>query len=134
MRVLLIDRDNSNREIRNRLRHFGVEGADNFKILTRTMGRPGLLDHHAWQSFPVKDYDLVIIDSRSPPALRTEYRPLQPVRCGAVILLALFTCYQTEDSGPCRATSSGGEHCCSACLFLADAPRAEARLSIITRS
>ena len=61
--MLLIDRDNSSRTIRRRLRRWDVEGAEPFKVLSRSDGAPSLLDQRAWQHFPVADYDLVIIDS-----------------------------------------------------------------------
>ena len=63
LRVLLIDRANSSRTIRRRLRRWDVEGAEPFKVLSRSDGAPSLLDQQTWQLFPIADYDLVIIDS-----------------------------------------------------------------------
>lgn len=62
-RVLLLDRDNSRREVRRRLRGWGAArdlGA--LKVLTRDEC-PALTDTAAWQNFPFADYDIVILDS-----------------------------------------------------------------------
>jgi hypothetical protein len=62
-RVLLIDRDNSRREIRRRLRAWGADACgDRLRILTRDIA-PALTDVEAWEIFPFADYDLVIVDS-----------------------------------------------------------------------
>jgi hypothetical protein len=61
-RVLLIDRDNSRREVKRRLRAWGAEEAPTFKILTRDTA-PALTDRAAWAAFPFAKYDLVLIDS-----------------------------------------------------------------------
>jgi putative DNA primase/helicase len=61
-RVLLIDRDNSRREVRRRLRAWGAADAPTLHILTRD-GAPALTDRAAWRTFPVASYDLVLVDS-----------------------------------------------------------------------
>ena len=61
-RVLLLDRDNPRSLVKRRLRAWGAAQAP----LLRVMGRdqvPPLTDRESWAEFPVKDYDLVIIDS-----------------------------------------------------------------------
>ncbi len=60
--VLLLDRDNSNREIRRRLRGWGAERAATLGVMTRD-SVPPLTNAAAWKIFPFLDYDLVIIDS-----------------------------------------------------------------------
>src|SRR5206468_1729104 len=62
LRVLLIDRDNSRRELRRRLRGWGSNGDATLKILTRS-DAPPLTDTRAWRDFPLADYDLIIIDA-----------------------------------------------------------------------
>ena len=61
-RVLLIDRDNPASIIRERLRNWGVEGAETLRVLTRTHA-PSLTDRKAWETFPAEQYNVVIIDS-----------------------------------------------------------------------
>ncbi len=61
-RVLLIDRDNSRREVKRRLRAWGVEDCPTLKVLTRD-DAPPLTDHAAWARFPLTDYDIILIDS-----------------------------------------------------------------------
>jgi hypothetical protein len=63
-RVLLLDRDNSKREVKRRLRAWGGGTADRARF--KVMGRdevPPLTDTAAWAQFPYQAYDLVIIDS-----------------------------------------------------------------------
>lgn len=62
MRVLLVDRDNPKHVVKSRLRNFGGADAANLKILTRE-DAPDLRDKNAWESFPVADYDVIMIDS-----------------------------------------------------------------------
>ncbi len=62
VRVLLIDRDNSPRETRRRLRGWGADGLVSLDVLTRDRA-PSLTDARAWAMFPTDDYDIVIIDS-----------------------------------------------------------------------
>jgi putative DNA primase/helicase len=64
VRVLLLDRDNSRREIRRRLEGWGAgqDDASNLKVLTRDQAPP-LTDREAWARFPVEEYDFVIIDA-----------------------------------------------------------------------
>jgi hypothetical protein len=62
-RVLIIDRDNSRREIRRRLRQWcGDEPPETLEVLTRD-DAPALTDARAWESFPFGRYALVILDS-----------------------------------------------------------------------
>jgi hypothetical protein len=61
-RVLLIDRDNSRREVKRRLRAWGADGARTLKVLTRE-NAPALTDRGAWAIFPFTEYDLIAIDS-----------------------------------------------------------------------
>ncbi|MBI3988180.1 MAG: bifunctional DNA primase/polymerase [candidate division NC10 bacterium] len=63
-RVLLLDRDNSPREVKQRLRGWGAGTAEaaTLKVMTRDKAPP-LTDAAAWASFPFQEYDLVIIDS-----------------------------------------------------------------------
>jgi hypothetical protein len=63
-RVLLIDRDNPSREVRRRLRAWGLDalGRDHLRVLTRE-DAPPLTDSAAWRSFPLAQYDTVILDS-----------------------------------------------------------------------
>jgi len=61
-RVLLIDRDNSRRELKRRLRGWGGDCQPSLKVLDRDHAPP-LTDRRTWQDFPFADYDLVIIDS-----------------------------------------------------------------------
>jgi AAA domain-containing protein len=61
-RVLLIDRDNSRRELKRRLRGWGAAGVASLKVLGRDEAPP-LTDHVAWGEFPFADYDLVVIDA-----------------------------------------------------------------------
>lgn len=62
LHVLLLDRDNSRREVRRRLRHWGGADAATLKVLTREQ-TPPLTDRAAWDSFPTDHYDVVILDS-----------------------------------------------------------------------
>ena len=61
-RVLYIDRDNSRREVKRRLRAWGGGGCHTLKTLTREKA-PALTDTTAWAAFPNVDYDVVIVDS-----------------------------------------------------------------------
>jgi len=61
-RVLLLDRDNSRREVTRRLRAWGATGLTTLKVLTRD-DVPPLTDAAKWREFPFQDYDLVVIDS-----------------------------------------------------------------------
>jgi hypothetical protein len=60
--VLLLDRDNSKREIRRRLRAWGAADLTTLKLMTRD-DVPPLTDTAAWLTFPFDRYDLVIVDS-----------------------------------------------------------------------
>jgi DNA polymerase I-like protein with 3'-5' exonuclease and polymerase domains len=62
LRVLLVDRDNPRKVVKDRLRGFGAADAINLKVLTRE-DAPDLQDKKSWESFPVSDYDVVLIDS-----------------------------------------------------------------------
>jgi hypothetical protein len=61
-RVLYLDRDNSRREVRRRLRAWGAGSLTTLKVKTRD-DVPPLTDRTTWKLFPFRDYDLVIIDS-----------------------------------------------------------------------
>ena len=62
-KVLLIDRDNPRRVVRERLRAFGAtRDLSTLKILPRE-NAPPLTNARAWAEFPYTDYDLVIVDS-----------------------------------------------------------------------
>jgi hypothetical protein len=60
--VLLLDRDNSKREVRRRLRAWGAADLTGLQVMTRD-GVPPLTDRSAWRTFPFGTYDLVIVDS-----------------------------------------------------------------------
>jgi 5S rRNA maturation endonuclease (ribonuclease M5) len=63
LRVLLLDRDNPRRDVRNRLRSFvGDHDIVGLKILSREKCPP-LTKAKDWAAFPYSDYDLVILDS-----------------------------------------------------------------------
>jgi len=63
LRVLLLDRDNPRRVVRERLRSWGA-GAElsTLKVITREKCPP-LTNAVAWGKFPYLDYDVVILDS-----------------------------------------------------------------------
>jgi len=62
-KVLLIDRDNPRRVVRDRLCSFGAtSGLATLKVLSRE-NAPPLTNARAWAEFPYMDYDLVIVDS-----------------------------------------------------------------------
>ncbi len=61
-RVLLLDRDNSPREVKRRLRAWGADEVPSLKVMIRDQVPP-LTDAAAWATFPASDYDFVIIDS-----------------------------------------------------------------------
>jgi hypothetical protein len=61
-RVLLVDRDNPPALIRKRLRWLGAQTVTALKVLLRDKAPP-LTDKAAWSTFPVQDYDVVIVDS-----------------------------------------------------------------------
>lgn len=62
--VLLIDRDNPPRELRRRLRAWGLEAIprERFMVIARDKAPP-LTDAAGWRQFPVGKYDLVILDA-----------------------------------------------------------------------
>jgi hypothetical protein len=60
--VLLLDRDNSRREIRRRLRAWGAADLEQLAVMTRD-DVPPLTDAAAWRTFPFGRYALVIVDS-----------------------------------------------------------------------
>ncbi len=61
-RVLLLDRDNSQREVKRRLKAWGATELTTFRVLTRDQVPP-LTDGANWKDFPFRDYDVLIIDS-----------------------------------------------------------------------
>jgi hypothetical protein len=60
--VLLLDRDNSRREVRRRLRAWGAADLTALRVMTRD-DVPPLTDRAAWQAFPFEGYELLIVDS-----------------------------------------------------------------------
>jgi len=63
VKVMLIDRDNSRRTIRERLRAFGATiELTTLKLLSRE-NAPPLTNDAAWEAFPYLDYDVIILDS-----------------------------------------------------------------------
>lgn len=80
LRVLHLDRDNPSRIIKQRIKSwFGPNLQNsNVKLLTRDEA-PSLKDTKAWQSLPVKDYDVILLDSiGSFTEGITEAQPKQP--------------------------------------------------------
>jgi hypothetical protein len=63
-RVLLIDRENSPNEIAKRLELLGVEADtdENLKVLCGRVAPP-LTDEEGWKTYPIEEYDLLIVDS-----------------------------------------------------------------------
>jgi hypothetical protein len=61
-RVLLLDRDNPEYVIRERLRAWGADVAEHLHILTRQHA-PSLRDRAAWDRFPLENFDVVIMDA-----------------------------------------------------------------------
>jgi hypothetical protein len=61
-RILLVDRDNPPALIRKRLRWLGAQTVTALKVLIRDKAPP-LTDKAAWNTFPVQDYEVVIVDS-----------------------------------------------------------------------
>ena len=61
-RVLVLDRDNSRREVRRRLRAWGASDVTGLDVLTRDEA-PALTDRRKWEDFPLGTYDAIIIDS-----------------------------------------------------------------------
>ena len=85
-RVLLVDRDNSRRELKRRLRCWGADGCENLKVLTRDVA-PALTDSTSWSQFPIEGYDVVIIDSLDSSAEGVgEQDSARPSRAIAAIL------------------------------------------------
>jgi hypothetical protein len=62
VQVLLLDRDNPEQTIKQRLRGWGAEQAQSLHILTRQHA-PDLKDKKAWDIFPIEAYDVLILDS-----------------------------------------------------------------------
>src|SRR5262249_34380403 len=60
--ILLLDRDNSRREVRRRLRAWGAADITALRVMTRD-DVPPLTDGAAWKAFPFGGYKLVIVDS-----------------------------------------------------------------------
>ena len=61
-RVLLVDRANPPRLVRERFRPLDAHTIEGFHILTREEA-PSLRNRTAWQAFPVEQYDVIILDS-----------------------------------------------------------------------
>jgi hypothetical protein len=61
-RVLLLDRDNSQREVRRRLKGWGASDTSTLCVMTRDQV-PSLTDVAVWAMFPFSKYDIVLIDS-----------------------------------------------------------------------
>ena len=62
LRVLILDRDNTRRTVRQRLRGFGAENLSTLRIVSREKCPP-LTQPEAWVSFPYDQFDVVIVDS-----------------------------------------------------------------------
>jgi len=62
VRVLVLDRDNPEPVLRQRLRKWGAATADRLSVLTRQHA-PDLKDREAWARFPLDAYDVLIIDA-----------------------------------------------------------------------
>lgn len=62
LRVLLVDRDNPPIIVKKRLRAWGATDAPQLRVLTRSEA-PDLKNKNAWETFPVSEYDVVIVDS-----------------------------------------------------------------------
>jgi hypothetical protein len=62
VRVLVLDRDNPEPVLKQRLRNWGATAADNLHVLTRQHA-PDLKDRFAWAQFPLEAYDVLIIDA-----------------------------------------------------------------------
>src|SRR6185436_525499 len=56
------DRDNPDSWVKKRLRSWGAIEAHNLRVLTRQHA-PDLKNKEVWATFPVEDYDVLIIDS-----------------------------------------------------------------------
>ena len=61
-RVLLVDRDNPPSLVRKRLRALGAHTVTGLKVLTRDTAPP-LTAAAAWATFPVEQYDVILVDS-----------------------------------------------------------------------
>lgn len=61
-RCLLLDRDNSRREVKRRLRAWGAADLPALRVMLRD-DVPPLTDTKAWAQFPFAEYDVVAIDS-----------------------------------------------------------------------
>jgi hypothetical protein len=65
LRIMIIDRDNPQSDMRRRLAAWGAAGlGDKFKLIARDEAPP-LTDKAAWARFPYTDYDVVVLDSIS---------------------------------------------------------------------
>jgi hypothetical protein len=85
-RCLLLDRDNSRREVKRRLRAWGAQGLATLWVKCRD-DVPPLTDTKAWAEFPVADYDVVGIDSLDATAEGVgEQDSARPARAIAPIL------------------------------------------------
>jgi hypothetical protein len=62
VRVLLLDRDNLEPTLKQRLRNWGATGANNLHVLTRQHA-PDLKDRGAWAQFPLESHDVLMIDA-----------------------------------------------------------------------
>ena len=86
-RVLLLDRDNPPRVLRQRLRCWGADGSvEGLKTLSREKCPP-LTNAVAWSKFPYDQYDVVIIDSLDSSAEGVgEQDSAKPSRAIAMVL------------------------------------------------
>jgi hypothetical protein len=62
VRVLVLDRDNPEAVLKQRLRNWGAATAERLHVLTRRHA-PDLKDREAWAQFPLGDYDVLILDA-----------------------------------------------------------------------
>jgi hypothetical protein len=65
LRIMIIDRDNPQNDMKRRLAAWGAAGlGDKFKLIARDEAPP-LTDKAAWAMFPYANYDLIVLDSIS---------------------------------------------------------------------
>ena len=62
-RVLYLDRDNPKQVLRKRFRSWGATGCGDFLKYMSRDEVPPLTDRAAWKTFPVGDFDVIVVDS-----------------------------------------------------------------------
>ena len=123
-RVLLLDRDNPARVVKQRLRAWGASaGLSTLNVITRDKCPP-LTNAAAWAEFPYRDHDVIILDSMDSMAegigeqdSAKPSRAIAPLldiarREGGPAVLILGNCVKTGKHSPSfrRARGPGG-HC-----------------------